>query len=80
MQSVMCEQSYTTYKGKRIRISLWPYFAPYATFDKQGKPTGVDIEFMKLIEEKMAFNGNLIISKPWDIYKMVEKKSFVIIN
>ena len=71
LQSVMCDQSYTNYKGKLIRISLWPYFNPYATFDKKGKPAGVDIEFLKLLQRKMKFIGKVIISAPRDIVKMV---------
>ena len=71
MQSVMCEQSHSSYKGKHMRISFWPYFEPYATFDKQGKPSGVDMEFLNLLQERMGFKYTLIIPSPWDLYKMV---------
>ena len=71
LQSVMCEQSLISYKGRQLRISLWPYFEPYATFDKLGKPTGVDMKFLNLLQERIEFKYTLIISTPWDLYKMV---------
>ena len=71
LQSVMCEQSYTDYKRKHIRVGLWPYYTPYATFDEYGKPTGVDITFLELLQDKMEFKANSIISSPRDLYNMV---------
>lgn len=71
LKSVMCDQSFTDYKGKHIRVSLYPYITPYATLDKLGRPTGVDIQFLELLQDKMAFKANSIISSPFDMYTMV---------
>ena len=73
LQSVMCELSLTEYKSKEIRVSLWPYMAPYQSFGNDGKVVGVDIKLVKLLEDKMKFKANITISSPFDIYNLVCK-------
>ena len=61
--SRMCQQSYTSYKGKFIRVGFYDGFVPYGILDDNGKPDGIEARFMELVQDKMNFQANYTFFK-----------------
>ena len=65
VQSFMCPQSFTIYKGKHIRVTTNPYSKPYGkSYKKDGK--GIDTKLLQLLQNKMIFEVN---STPSNVIK-----------
>ena len=58
-QTHMCDRSNTVIEGKTVRVSLAGTY-PFAFEKGDEKWDGADIRFLKLLEEKMHFKGEIV--------------------
>ena len=63
MESEMCPQTYTGYKGRYIRVAFHDFARPYGFLNKSGNPDGIEARFMELVQEQMRFIANFTFFK-----------------
>ena len=63
VESGMCPQTYTGYKGRYIRVGFHDGFRPYGFVNEGGNPDGIEARFMELVQEQMGFKANFTFFK-----------------
>ena len=62
--SEMCQQPYTSYKNKYIRVGFHDSFKPYGFFNTlTSKADGIEARFMELVQDRMNFKANFTFFK-----------------
>ena len=62
LEENVCNPTYTSYKGKRLRITFMgspPYYIP--TNSTTGQFDGTDIRLMRILERQLNFRGKIIM-------------------
>ena len=54
----MCEPSNTAVRRKTLRVGLAGY-KPYVFKGKDGRPDGVDIRILQLLQKQLQFRANI---------------------
>ena len=54
----MCKLSYTAFRGKALRVGL-AGIKPNVFKGKNGRPDGVDVRILKLLQNQLKFRANV---------------------